>query len=55
LIPIRSHYWEGKNLSAQGVFGLALKQIDFELKESRDFKKNLKLFLFVYYHKNHFF
>jgi len=42
----------------KGAIVSALKK-KIELKESRDFfleifKKNLKLFLFVYYHKNHF-
>jgi len=39
----------------EGVFVSDLKKMDFKLKEFTDFFENLKLFLFVYYHKNHFF
>ena len=34
-----------------GAFVLTLKKIDFVLEKFRDFEKNLKLFMFVYYKK----
>ena len=44
--------WETLHI---GCVCFNLKKIDFESKEFKDFLKNLKLFLFVYYRKNNFF
>jgi len=57
IILIAFHF----RVKIEGAFVSALKKIDFELKECRDIffrdflKKKLKIFLFVYYHENHFF